>query len=131
MKSNPNSYIALVSSLPISERLFVAKQPPLSRPRLERRLKSLDAEDSNTLMMIENLLAWKSYQMASTDVEAIGRIRRVLKQVRQPTLTAIINERMELRSVIAALRLRQRGEGVPATPVGYGRWSRRIQNNWT
>jgi len=129
--SNQDSYITLVSSLPISERLFIAKQPPLSRPRLDRRLKSLTIEDSNTLMMIEDLLTWSSYPMTSTDADVIERIHDVLEQVRQPTLIAIIRQRMELRSLISALRLRQQGETAPTTPFGYSRWQQRIHNNWT
>jgi len=43
--SDPDAYIALISSLPGSGRLFVAKQPPLSRLRLDRRLTALTTED--------------------------------------------------------------------------------------
>ena len=37
---DPDAYVALISSLPSSERLFVAKKPPLSRLRIFRRSSS-------------------------------------------------------------------------------------------
>jgi hypothetical protein len=43
--SGTDSYVMLMASLPRSERLFLAKQPPISRLKLERRLQQLTAED--------------------------------------------------------------------------------------
>ncbi|WP_171122726.1 hypothetical protein [Ruegeria sp. HKCCA4707] len=128
--SDPDAYIALISSLPGSERLFVAKQPPLSRLRLDLRLKALAPEDARVLRVLEHALNWNDYDMDVTDDQAIARCRKALDNIPQPTLKKLLIERMDLRTVVAALRLRHRGEPPPATPLGFGRWSRHIPAHW-
>lgn len=128
--SDPDAYVALVASLPSSERLFVAKQPPLSRERLERRLRALANEDRAVLDRVENLLSWSSYTM-SDDVETMqARVKTALAGVPQPTLRAIIGERVDMRTAIAALRMRASGASAPSGTWGLGRWTRAIAANW-
>lgn len=129
--SNPDAYISLICSLPGSERLFIAKQPPLSRLRLDRRLKALKPEDARVLQVLENALSWSAYDMDVTDAQAIGRCKQALKEVPQSTLRKLFMERIEMRTVIAAMRLRKRGEGAPSGAFGMGRWSRHIPANWS
>ena len=121
-----DAYIALMCSLPGSERLFVARQPPLSRIRLDRRLTALSPEDSKVLKILEHALSWNAYDMDVTDAQAIQRCKQAMLDIPQPTLRKLFTERMELRSVVAALRLRKRGEPAPSDPFGVGRWSRHI-----
>ncbi len=129
--SDPNAYIALICSLPGSERLFVAKQPPLSRLRLDRRLKALTPGDSQVLSVLENALSWSAYDMDVTDAQAIRRCKQALRDIPQPTLKKLFMERMELRSVMAAMRLRNRREGPPSGSFGVGRWNRYIPAHWS
>jgi len=129
--SDPDAYIALISSLPGSERLFVAKQPPLSRLRLERRLTALSSEDARVLKVLEHALNWSDYDMDVTDAQAIQRCRQALKDIPQPTLRKLFMERMDLRTVVAALRLRNQGGAPPTGAYGIGRWSRHIPANWS
>lgn len=126
-----DAYIALMTSLPSSERLFVAKQPPLSRLRLDRRLKVLSDEDAATLSRVEDLVRWNAYDMSTSDQDALDRAQKALEHIAQPRLRAMIIERMELRTLIAALRHRKRGEGPPAGVWGYGTLPKRIAANWT
>ncbi|EPJ47737.1 MAG: hypothetical protein OFPII_11490 [Osedax symbiont Rs1] len=128
--SNQDAYITLISSFPASERLFIEKQAPLSRLRLDQRLKALTPDDANTLLSIESLFAWQHYSMDDSDEAIIQRARQVLAQIRQPTLRAIITERLELRTAVAALRLRKEGAVAPISPWGFGRWTKTIEANW-
>ncbi|WP_298846335.1 hypothetical protein [uncultured Ruegeria sp.] len=128
--SGQDAYIALMCSLPGSERLFVAKQPPLSRIRLDRRLTALTPEDAKALHVLEHALSWSAYDMDVTDAQAIQRCRQSLHDIPQPSLRKLFIERMEMRSAVAALRLRNRGEPVPSGSFGVGRWSRHIPANW-
>jgi hypothetical protein len=128
--SKQDAYIALMCSLPGSERLFVARQPPLSRIRLDRRLTALTPEDSKVLKILEHALSWSAYDMDVTDAQAIQRCKQAMVDIPQPTLRKLFMERMELRSAVAALRLRKRGEPAPSGPFGVGRWSRHIPANW-
>lgn len=129
--SAPDAYIALISSLPGSERLFVAKQPPLSRLRLNRRLTALSPEDARVLGALEHALNWGDYDMDVTDVQAVERCKDALRDIPQPTLRKVFIERMGLRTAVAALRLRKQGGNAPAGTYGTGRWSRHIPANWS
>ena len=128
--SDPDAYIALISSLPGSERLFVAKQPPLSRLRLDGRLKALTPEDARVLKVMEHALSWNEYNMDVTDAQAVQRCKQALADIPQPTLRSLFLERMDLRTVVAALRMRMQGGSPPAGAFGFGRWSRHIPANW-
>ncbi|WP_170750526.1 hypothetical protein [Ruegeria lacuscaerulensis] len=129
--SDPDAYIALISSLPGSERLFVAKQPPISRLRLDRRLRALTPEDVKVLQVLEHALNWGDYDMDVTDVQAIERCKAALGDIPQPTLQKLFLERMDLRTAVAALRLRKQGGSSPAGTFGMGRWVRHIPANWS
>ena len=126
-------YVALIASLPSSEKLFLAKQPPLSRLRLERRLRALTPEDASTLELVESALDWRGLSMASTDAEVIARGRKALSCLESATLRTIVGERLEIRTAMSALRRRARGEGAPSadTRWGFGRWVDHIRRNWT
>lgn len=128
--SDPDAYVMLMSSLPDSGRLFVAKRPPLSRLRLDRRLTALSPEDAETLRLVEAALDWGSFALDVTDAQATDRARRALAHVTQPALRAVLNDRLEIRTVIAALRRRQRGEGPPPPGWGHGRLTGRIAARW-
>lgn len=128
--SSQDAYITLNSSFPASERLFMEKQAPLSRLRLDQRLKTLTADDAKTLFLIESLLAWHHYSMEDNDEAIIKHSRSAQTKIQQPTLKDIVAERLELRTAIAALRLRREGGGAPTTPWGVGRWTKQIEANW-
>lgn len=129
--ADPDAYVALVASLPGSERLFVAKQPPLSRIRLDRRLRALSPEDAETLSVLEGALSWSSYGMEVSDAEAIARGRAALARVPQPTLRALMAERLEVRTAVAAIRRRLAGVPAPTGAWGFGRYRRRIVARWS
>ena len=128
--SDTDQYIALISSLPNSERLFVAKQPPLSRLRLNRRLSVLRPEDARTLTLIERLLSWSEYAMSDDIGTVSSRVKMALRDIPQPSLRDLVEERMEVRTAVAALRMRHRCDPAPTGPWGYGRWTRHIVANW-
>lgn len=128
--ADPDGYVALVASLPRSERLFVAKQPPLSRIRLERRLRVLLPEDAETLRLLEDTLAWPSYRMGTTDTDAFERGKKALACVRQPTLRQLLANRLEIRTVVSAMRRRLAGDPPPSPNWGFGRYRRTIIAHW-
>lgn len=126
-------YVMLMSSMPRSERLFLAKQPPLSRIRLDRRLRVLEEEDARMLDQVERVLGWGRKTMSMTDEQVIAHARAALPQITSETLSLIVRNRLEMRTIIAALRRRKRGDSAPSeeTAWGFGRWMRRISANWS
>lgn len=69
--------------------------------------------------------------MDVTDSQAIQRCKDTLRGILQPTLREVFTERMDLRTAVAALRLRYQGGGPPSGSFGLGRWSRHIPANWS
>ncbi|WP_299747902.1 hypothetical protein [uncultured Tateyamaria sp.] len=128
--SDPDAYVALVSSLPSSERLFVAKRPPLSRLRLNRRLSALSEKHAQTLARIERLLSWSAYDPGSDLNTLVGRAKILMSDLPHRTLRRIVDERMELRTAVAALRMRHGGAKPPDGDWGYGVWTSQIAANW-
>lgn len=128
--TDPDAYVSLVASLPSSERLFVAKRPPLSRAQLEVRLRALAPEDRAVLDRVESVLSWSSYGMSDDVTTVAARVKSAMAGVPHPTLRAIIEERMDMRTAIAALRMRAKGAPAPSGAWGLGRWTRTIAANW-
>lgn len=131
--SDPNAYVMLMSSLPSPEALFLAKQPPLSRLKLDQRLRVLEPEDAETLRLVEDALQWDRLPISLTEEEVVVRVSRALAEIDNEVLQQIVQDRLEIRTCVAALRRRYRGEGppVPGTCWGFGRWVGHIARNWT
>ncbi len=130
--SDPNAYTMLLTSLPSPAALFMAKRPPLSRLRLEARLRVLAPEDAEVLRLVESALHWGEMPIELTDEEIVDRIKAAMAKIENETVRLIIRDRLEIRTCMAALRRRNRGEPAPArgTPWGYGRWLAHIERNW-
>lgn len=131
--SDPDAYVMLISSLPSPEALFFAKQPPLSRLKLDQRLRMLAPDDAATLRLVEDVLDWRQLPITMAESDVIERGRSALTGIENETLRLIVRDRLELRTCVAALRRRARGEGPPPpdTPWGFGRWIGHIARNWT
>lgn len=126
-------YVTLMASLPPVGKLFEAKQTPISRLKLESRLKMLTEKDAILLNRISSLIAWSEQPMERTDAEFIGEAQRFFEEVRCPILQEIVAYRLDVRTVVAALRRHYRGERNPpiGQPWGLGRWVNYIERHWT
>ena len=125
-------YVMLITSLPYHGPLFGAHQTPLSRLRLNHRLRILDETDRQALRDLSSVLEWIHQSMSVTNAELIAGARRFEETWGEGFLTDIMRFRMELRTLYTALRRRRRGESTaPAgLPWGYGRWVRHIERYW-
>jgi len=128
-----NAYVMLITGLPRPEALFRAKRPPLSRLKLNRRLRVLAPDDAETLERVEQILTWASMPMSMTDAQFVASVRAAMQAINNETLRLIVRDRLEIRTCIAALRHRLRGEGPPSpnNVWGYGRWREHIRRNWS
>ena len=128
-----NDYIMLMTSLPYHGPLFAATQTPLSRLKLQRRLKILPAADQACLAAIEELLQWDRLDAQDDDAGFVRQARKTLAALDNQTLKEIVVARLEVRSLIAALRRRAKGLAAPAETElwAIGRWSQEIRKNWT
>ena len=131
--SDPDAYIMLITGLPRPEALFLAKRPPLSRLKLARRLRVLAPEDAAVLKLVKRVLDWAALPITLTDAEIIARARAAMEEIENETVRTMLRDRLEIRTCVAALRRRHRGEPAPApgTVWGFGRWVKHIARNWT
>ena len=127
-----DEYVMLMSSLPALGPMLAAKHAPINDTRLEKRLKGLRPEHRHEVASVANLLSWSRLGLADADADLVKRTRRLIPTLTSETLVALVRDRMELRTVVAALRRRHAGEDAPApdTLWGYGRFVRRIRENW-
>ncbi len=123
----------LISSLPYHESLFGAKRAPLSRIRLRQRQHLLDEADLACLRIVADLLEWSQHGMERRDEEIIARAKAVLPTLENAFARELIVWRLELRTVLAALRRRHRGQPAPQAHEiwGYGRWLGHIRRHWS
>jgi len=122
----------LVSSLPYHGVLFGARQTPLSRIRLAQRLKLLEPADAECLRQIGELLDWSYLGRERSDEDIIARAREVIPTLRNAFVRELVVWRLELRTLVAALRRRQRGQAAPPAHArwGYGRWLTQLRKYW-
>ena len=130
--SDSHRYAMLISSLPYHGSLFGARRAPLSRIRLRQHQRMLDDTDSACLRVVANLLEWSRHGMERSDEEIIDRARAELPKLDNAFARDLIVWRLELRTVVAALRRRHRGQAAPSGHErwGYGRWLGHIRRHW-
>ncbi|WP_026972829.1 DUF2764 family protein [Aliagarivorans marinus] len=133
-----NAYHSLLASLPHLDSLFDCKQLPISRFQLDQRLSALGFSERALLNEIEQQMEWGNEAPArpeqnstAQEFDLIQHAHSLINRVNSPDLAALLNWRLDVRTVVAALRKRMRGEKAP----GYSRWSfgsRRefIRRNW-
>ncbi|MFY8150010.1 MAG: hypothetical protein ACOVNL_12460 [Prochlorococcaceae cyanobacterium] len=125
-------YVALMASLPPIGPSFESGQTPISRLRLESRLRMLDERDAATLHAITGVITWADQPVDRTDPDFVAATGALLAELRQPVLRRIVSHRLDQRTVVVALRRRHRGETSPptGTPWGWGQWVNTIERRW-
>ena len=120
MKTNSDTYVMLLTSLPRPGPLFIAKRPPLSRLKLEQRLRVLTPEDAEKLSLIEKVLSWSLLPLSASEEDVLNRGQKAMEQLEDKTLRDIVQTRLEIRTCVAALRRRERGELAPTANTVWG-----------
>lgn len=125
-------YTLLLASLPVQPaELFSSRLPVISRIQLDKRLALLDADDAADLARIEGLLHW-SKMPEWDDATIIKAGERELALIRSEFLRDIVCWRLELRTLLTALRRRHAGETITAGEpfYGFGSHLQFIRRNW-
>ena len=93
----------------------------------------LSEKDAILLNQISSLIAWQQQPMERTDAQFIAEAKRFFEEVRNPTLREIVEYRLNVRTIVAALRRRHRGESNSpiGQPWGVGRWVNYIERHWS
>lgn len=125
-------YVTLMASLPYHGRLFGARQTPLSRFQLNKRLAWLEPDDARTLASIEAVLRWSRNLLLETDAGYLEKARQTLAGLDSELLLDVVRTRLEMRTLTAALRKRDVGHSAPAEGEawGFGRWVNIMRAHW-
>ena len=125
-------YIELLCSLPYLANPFVHHRPPISNVQLTKRLSMLEYEDRQLVSELAETFYWGSIRRGENDEQIARNSRRVIARVEQEDLREWLHWRMDIRTVMAALRRRHRGEDAPpAGDWGYGRYTLHLERNWS
>lgn len=133
MIQQKTDYAMLMASLPPHPMsLWDLKNKPVSRLHLERRLNLLNDQDKQQLLEIESILHWAKMNDENSDAQISAEAERVTQSITTPLLQKTIIWRMELRTIITAIRWRKLGREVPAKNErwGYGQVVPFIRKNW-
>jgi len=128
-----NMYYTLVASLPRLPHFERAERAPITRLRLEQRLRMLEWEDSKQLARAETLASWRMVsEKPRTDAEMAAQWHIALQEIENPALREFIEFRMDQQTILSGFRRRRAGLGAPAGDQiwGAGRWVRRIEQHW-
>lgn len=115
------SYAMLVCYLPpLPVSPFATRQAPLSRLQLDRRLALLSAEDAGQLATLESMAHWDRIPLATSEQHFLAEAQHTLHRLSRPTLREMLRWRLELRTLVGALRRRHRGLPAPGPEEGFG-----------
>jgi len=130
--ADSHRYAMLLASLPDHGPLFGAHQPPLSRLRLDERLGLLDEEDARCLRKLRALTEWAAQDRGRSDEEIARAAADQLPRLAHPFAHELAAWRLEMRTLVCALRRRARGEEPPSgRHWGHGRWLAHLQRHWS
>ncbi len=122
-----------MASLPALPTPFIARELPISRLGLATRLKLLHESDAELLDRIEAVMLWERINVVMNEPDIVREVEELVSRLDSENLRDVVRDRFELRTVLAAMRRRRRGEPAPPpkTSWGYGRYVDHIRRNWT
>ena len=125
-------YYTLLASLPPLPRFEGARRLPISRERLQQRLRMLTPSDARFLERSAPFLTWQKDAPNLTDREMVIQFKKLVETMSGSHLKPLIDFPVDQRTIMVALRRRHRGFDPPTTEElwGYGRYVRHIERNW-
>lgn len=121
------NYYSLVASLPHMPRTFEVERVPISRIRLQERLKLLGDRDKNTVEQVQSFLVWDRQLPELTDEDVQTGYDHLLNSISNSLVRDIINHRMDVRTITCALRRRRLGL---EPPHAVGQYVGHIRKHW-
>lgn len=126
-------YYTLVASLPHLPRFDKAERLPINTERLIQRLKMLEPDDLKLADKAVEFIAWRSQPVGRTNAEIVAIYEKGVNDIYEsPLLKPLFEFPVDQRTIMAALRRRERGLPRPAIgePWGAGHLVKTIEKNW-
>lgn len=133
MFTDEGDYYAVAASLPALPRFDRAKRLPITRRQLDARLAMLSDADRHTVDELEHFLEWQHHPVEEDDEAVLQAYEALLEATENMALRDMMIHRMNLRTIMAALRRRHGGHAPPRPGEvwGAGRWVRHVAANWS
>ncbi len=128
--SRQNRYYTLLASLPWLPGFDQAERLPISEKQLKERLTMLEPEDERVVRRGMAFLEWRQHPTERTDSEMMERYQKMMEVIQHPALKALVSFEIDQRTIMVALRRRQRGMSAPGPHWGVGCWVRYIEQHW-
>ncbi len=126
-----NAYYTLLTSLPHIDSLFNSRITPISRFQLDKRLSMLNTADQQRLVKIESLLHWDQLDDDVEEKALIQQAERVRAELASQALCDLVDWRLDMRTIVAALRRKHAGQPTPTeSKWSYGTRYEYIRNHW-
>lgn len=123
-------YYTLVTSLPwLPEQIEKCTQMPLSRIALNRRLTLLNSIDQHYLASAEQMYHPSLIEI-QPDRERVQQWQKQIDELPSTVLRDVLMQRLEMQTLIAALRYRRRPNTSSEHFYGFGRWTEWIRHHW-
>ncbi|QPK63549.1 DUF2764 family protein [Methylomonas sp. LL1] len=92
----------------------------------------LEADETRQIFQAELLAGWRSSVGRLSRADTAGYYKNALQGIRQPVLREFVEYRLNLQTLLAALRIRQAGGEPQRYPGGWGigRWVKHIEMHW-
>jgi hypothetical protein len=126
-------YYDLIASLPHLPYFERAGRLPITRLRLDQRLRLLKPARADQLARAQSLVCWRLDRSRwKSDAGLISDCRALMASPLERPLKEYVSFRMDQRTLVAALRRRRDGlESLDtAGPWGVGPWVRHVQTHW-
>ena len=126
------TYYTLLASLPPLPRFDRNERLPISRERLQQRLRMLNADDARLLACAAAFLTWQQDAQSLSDRDMVNRFDKMAGFMSTLRLRALFDFPVDQRTIMAALRRRHGGFNPPAhkKPWGVGQYVKHIERHW-
>src|SRR6476659_2913131 len=115
-------YYDLIASLPYLPHFEREERLPITRLRLEQRLALLRPDHAEQLARARALIPWRPQRLLDPrEDELAADYSAMMDSPIEPGLKEYIAFRMDQQTVLAALRMKQEGLGLPSGVWGAGR----------
>jgi hypothetical protein len=130
--SKQNQYYDLIASFPHLKHFTRADRVPINRERINERLSMLTLDDWQAVEHVAQLIQWRRHPIERSDEEMIEDYKHLREFIADERVMDVVDTRVDVRTIMAALRRRARGMSAPrkGTKWGMGKWVRHIEENW-
>ena len=118
MKLWSNAYHMLVCSLPPLPPRLEEMRRPMSRERLENRLRMLEPSDAAEMGRMLAILQWSRQFEEPNDSAVVKRYTELMRALENSLVREVLSAAMDVRMITAALRRRHHGLGPPEAGIG-------------